>query len=94
MRAGVSVPPSLPCLSGVQQQLPSGCTDEVAEGKHAQAGPGAHARAADSCRAGRGSDAPCGASDHGPPGRTQVSCFCQFTVSSPNGQSHSKVLSG
>lgn len=37
---------SFSCLSGVQQQLPSCCTDEAAEGKHTQASPGAHARAA------------------------------------------------
>ena len=62
--------------SGVQQQLSSGRTDEMAAGKHPQAGVGAHAGVADGCRASRGSDTPCGSSDNGPSGRTQVSCFC------------------
>lgn len=63
------------CLSGVQQQLSFGCADEVAARKYSQAGTGAHAGIADGCSARRGRDTPCGSSDYGPSGRTQVSCF-------------------
>lgn len=77
--AGVSWA-SFSCVPGVQQQLPVGCTDQVAARQHSQAGPDAHAGAADGGCASRGRDAPRGAGDDGPSGGTQVSCFCSFIL--------------